>query len=313
MSTVPNAVLHSPAPRNVGWQPSSSAGLCVHYSPSRDAVVLHGGVTPGRGRTGEIAVGALMTAAAGAAASAAAPSGSSSGGGRPRVPEIAWSKLVAPMIPRRSHHGSALLSGGRSGHDRLLLFGGEGDPPRSSDGPALGPAGPAMLNDGWTVDLHSGHALPLVATEGSPPSPRTHHACVAIRVDGGSRAPSRSASPPPSPGGVSFAAAADAEAGWLILVLGGRTGVSDDTTGAEDAVHVLRLSADGSRIQWQPSVEYMSEAIAARQQHEAHSRRLAEQEQQQAGGGASGGGGGSPRAAIVSAPSAAPVGSKAHR
>ena len=72
-----NAVVRVAPARNVGWHPPSGAGLSVHYSTSRDAVVLHGGVTPGHGRTADIVVGALQTPAGACACATGARSCSS--------------------------------------------------------------------------------------------------------------------------------------------------------------------------------------------------------------------------------------------
>jgi hypothetical protein len=93
-------------------------------------------------------------------------------------------KLATSMaIPRRSSHGTAVLSGAVGG-DRLLIFGGEGEPTLTEARKSTsdeGLAGPAMLNDLWSVQLASGEAANLIATEGVPPMPRTHHTLAVLK------------------------------------------------------------------------------------------------------------------------------------
>ena len=84
-------------------------------------------------------------------------------------------------IPKRCCHGSAILSGAAGG-DRLLLFGGEGEPRRSNPARAAEPVKPAMLNDLWAIELRTGRAVNLLASSGSPPTPRTH-CTLSVRKD----------------------------------------------------------------------------------------------------------------------------------
>jgi hypothetical protein len=72
-----------------------------------------------------------------------------------------------------------VLSGAVSGSDRLLIFGGEGEPKRSKASAEA--VGPAMMNDLWTVALDTGAAANRIATHGAPPTPRRQHALAAFK------------------------------------------------------------------------------------------------------------------------------------
>ena len=177
-----------------GWQPSSCAGLVCLYSPSERSVVLHGGVAPGMGRTPDLCLGEVLSHAEGI------------------PPTLRWQKVVQSMkIPPRCFHGAALLTGTANGSDKLLIFGGEGNPTVSSSGgsDALLPTGPAMMNDLWEVTLRSGRATNLIATAGAPPTPRTHYV-IAVLKD-----------PPPPP--LKLAAGRMKKQG-LALIMAGRAG-----------------------------------------------------------------------------------------
>ena len=177
-----------------GWQPSSCAGLVCLYSPSERSVVLHGGVAPGMGRTPDLCLGEVLSHAEGI------------------PPTLRWQKVVQSMkIPPRCFHGAALLTGTANGSDKLLIFGGEGNPTVSSSGgsDALLPTGPAMMNDLWEVTLRSGRATNLIATAGAPPTPRTHHV-IAVLKD-----------PPPPPPKL---AAGRMKKQGLALIMAGRAG-----------------------------------------------------------------------------------------
>ena len=140
---------------------ASRRPACVRHSPSTSAVILHGGITPGHGRADDLCVGHIKRTAATA------------------VPELRWERLTTSMvIPPRSYHGATVLTGAATG-DRLLLFGGEGNP-KQSKATAAAP-GPAMMNDCWSIELKSGKAMNLIATAGTSPTPRTHITIAALK------------------------------------------------------------------------------------------------------------------------------------
>ena len=286
-----------------GWQPAAAAGLVCFYSSSQQAVVLHGGVTPGMGRSSDVCVGEVSRGDNGA------------------PPALRWQKINPSMsIPPRAFHGAALLTGA-SGGDRLLLFGGEGNP---TSAPAAGPIGPAMMNDLWEVRLQGGRATNLIALSGTSPSPRTHltvavlkdppapapklsaarmkkfglSTITANRASLGTIKPSGAASGPAAMaamaragGGGGGAAAAGGggvrppplnfggmrsgggggggggKTSWTVLIIGGRTGTGEGLFGAEDALHVLRLSENGD-ARWIPSMTFLREAVRKRQQQQ---------------------------------------------
>jgi hypothetical protein len=147
------------------WQPDSAAGIACAHSPSLSACVVHGGLTPCSGRSDILCVGRVERAA-----------------GVDQLPALSWSRLAPSMaIPARCDHGAAILSGAVSGGDRLLLFGGEGEPNRSRPRTETQQVGPVMMNDTWTIHLATGVASPRLATHGAPPAPRRGHAVVAFR------------------------------------------------------------------------------------------------------------------------------------
>ena len=144
----------------IGWQPNSTAGGSCLFSLSRSAVVVHGGIAPGLGRSADVCVGELARQSGGQCA-------------------LRWEKLRPNQsIPRRCFHGAAMLQDASRG-DSLLVFGGEGEPKKPGVDAAL--AGPTLLNDLWAVNLHSSRATNLIATSGAPPTPRSHHAMVALK------------------------------------------------------------------------------------------------------------------------------------
>ena len=148
------------------WQPTSAAGGACEYSPSLDAIVLHGGLAPGRGRSADLCLGVRQRAAE-------VPAGARA---QPAMPAMRWEKLAPNMvIPRRCFHGHALLHGSQRAGDRLLLFGGEGE---AEDGAGE----PSKMNDAWAIELPSGHATNLIPTSGTAPTPRTHLA-LAVKRD----------------------------------------------------------------------------------------------------------------------------------
>lgn len=128
-----DGVVHLDGTSGVLWQPPAGAALCCLYSPTLNAVVLHGGIIPGHGRTGEIAIGTLPQLTV-----------NKKKGNAPKVPpQLTWSKLQTTMsIPPRAYHGYALLPSPAG--DLAFLFGGEGDPPtRQAETPVRCRASPA--------------------------------------------------------------------------------------------------------------------------------------------------------------------------
>ena len=173
----------------LGWQPSATAGLACVYSPSEKSVVLCGGVSPGLGRSADVCIGEIL------------PHGS----GEP--PTLRWEKRTPSMsIPPRCFHGAALLAG--SSGDKLLLFGGEGNPNKGNSDPAT--AGPTMMNDLWEVQLRTGRTANLITTAGAPPTPRTHIAIAALKDP-----------PPPAP----KLALGRLKKGSLSMIMAGRASV----------------------------------------------------------------------------------------
>lgn len=283
------------------WQPSASAGLCCAYSPALDAVVLHGGMMPGVGRSADLCIGRLER-----------------GEGDPAeahvvAPALRWSKLSTDKaIPRRCFHASLLLTGASAG-DQLLVFGGEGEPTRSALRPPGEKPDPALMNDLWLVDLANGRTSSLIPTSGAAPSPRMGHTLAALReppaappklaagrmkkhglslimsqrasqsnvgaggIGGGPKLdrpvhsqfkPARPSSSVPKVGmSTSRGRSARGAAAWTVLAIGGRSSLPQELTPDEDAVHILKLT-EGGESQWIPTMEYLSDAVRRRQQQE---------------------------------------------
>ena len=75
-----------------GWQPSTSAGHACLFSKSLDAVVLHGGIVPGLGRSADLCIGHVERGEA--------------SGGSIELPALRWAKLTPSMsIPCRCFVG----------------------------------------------------------------------------------------------------------------------------------------------------------------------------------------------------------------
>ena len=168
-----------------------------------------------------------------------------------------------------------------------------------------------------TVDLADGRADTHIPTAGGPPAPRSHHSVCALKdppapppkaralqrmktgglsllmaqrtaaAGGGGRGDGSYGCTATSAVGTARSHAAfgpsrgigDArQASWTVLVLGGRTGTAGDgLLGAEDAVHVLKLSEDGSVVRWIASIDYLRDAARKRLRRErvqAESRAL---------------------------------------
>ena len=254
----PNATCAA-APPSTRWQPTAAAGARVLYSPSLGGVVVSSGVTAGLGRSSDIAVGPIGTEVDDLG-----------------LPIPHWSKLTTSMaIPRRCFHGAAVLlggggrgrgggGGGGGGGDRLFLFGGEGNPTRAAK--AEMPSGPALMNDGWEVELRTGAARTLIPSRGQLPGPRSHSAVVAIpgllhevaeeEAGAGDGACVESSVPSSS----------HASSGWTVLVLGGKSEL-DAHLGPSDAVHVLSLSADreAGAVVWRTAATYVRDALLERE------------------------------------------------
>ena len=301
----------------VGWQPNTVSGVACQFSATANAVVVHGGVAPGLGRSADLSLGHVEKSESTA------------------LPSLRWKKLTPSLkIPRRCWHGTAVLSGADGG-DRLLIFGGEGEPMRSSSSKEETATRPAIMNDCFSVELATGRATNLIATDGTPPTPRSHHTLSALRdprppapmlaagrikskgmallmanrasfgsafgsADGGSGKDASKAKPAGSADGSSAKSPSTAQPAdevprpsmedlgkpepggaksWTVLALGGRTGGVDGGITPEDMVHVLKLSESGM-VKWVPTMEYLSEAIRKRQQEarvKAESDRMIEQ------------------------------------
>ena len=145
------------------WVPPACEGHASVYSQVLDAIVLCGGLAPGKRQINEVSICRLRPAASGTQAESKEAA--------PLVPlwrslTIGKKKGQRSGMPPRCYHGCALVEAAGEG-SFLFVFGGENS--RYPDGKN------ECLNDSWMVDLATGTARALIPHTGSPPAPRMHH------------------------------------------------------------------------------------------------------------------------------------------